>query len=334
MKKKYYIIVAVYLISLAITAQPVITHNGNAPQIGETYHLAGDNGSYDPGPAGANQNWDFSDITPTFSTSSTAVTPESTPYASEFPEATIAFAQEGNETFIYSQISTSAMMNVGLGNDPGSGGDILIIHYTDPVKLMKYPFAYSDTYTDSYYTSYSLMEGMLTHEWGNITVTADAWGNVSTPEGTFNALRVKSERIYTDSIWVSGIFISAITYTQTDYQWYTSTSHAPVMSVSISGDGSTASYRTDAATAIGENQLPDVQVNIFPNPVTDRLTIQTDKKIKSIRLLSVNGQLINEVPVTSPESQQTINFNRYPKGIYFIELGFDKGVTVTRKVIK
>jgi hypothetical protein len=335
MKKKYFILVAICQISLGLTAQPVITYNGNAPQIGDTYNFSGDNGSYDPGPSGANQSWDFSNIPATFSSSPTAVTPESTPFSGEFPEATIAFAQtEDNETFIFSQISTSAMLNVGLGYAPGDGGNELIIHYTDAVKLLQYPFSFSDSYTDSYYTAYSLMEGMMTHEWGNITATADAWGSVITPEETYNTLRIKKERTYTDSVWVAGVFVSANTYTQTDYEWYTSTSHSPVISISITNDGTTATYRTDDVTGVGEQQHPDAQVNIYPNPVTDRLTIQSDKKLKSIRLLSVDGKMMNDVPVTNPENQQVIDFDRYPKGIYFIEVGFNDGETVTRKIIK
>ncbi|RLD86710.1 MAG: hypothetical protein DRJ09_11520, partial [Bacteroidetes bacterium] len=217
MKKNYLVMVAICLTSLSLTAQPLITYNGNAPQIGDIYHFSGDNGSYDPGPAGANQNWDFSNIPSSFSSTETAVTPESTPFAGDFPEASIAFHYTGdNEAYSYAEVSTSAMLNDGVGLDPG-GDNEYIIHYTDAVMLMQYPFSYSDTYTDSYFSAYTF-EGMLTHEWGNIIVTADAWGSVSTPVDTYNnTLRVKSERIFTDSVWMSGIFLYANSYTQTSY---------------------------------------------------------------------------------------------------------------------
>ena len=335
MKKKYYIIIMICLTSLGLTAQSVITHNGNAPQIGDIYNFSGTLDSFDPGPSGAGQNWDFSDITPTFSSTSTAVAPESTPFAGDFPEATIAFAQSGdNETFIFSQISTSEMLNVGLGNTP-SGGNPMVIHYTDAVKLLQYPFSYTDAYTDSYYTAYSLTEGMVTHEWGTISVTADAWGSVLTPEGTFNnTLRIKSERTYTDSVWVSGIFVNAGTYTQTDYQWYTSTSHTPVISISVTGDGSSVTYRTNTL-GVGEDFLIHSHINIFPNPATDRISIKADKIMNHISIFSVNGrQMGTSSSQTSSSHQQTIDVSNYPKGVYLIKVGLEDGSIVTERIVK
>ncbi len=116
MKKKYQIIVAICLTSMALTAQPVITYNGNAPQTGDAYHFSGANGSFDPGPSGANQNWDFSGITPSFFHSETAVAPGSTPFADDFPEATIAFHFTGeNLSYSYGQVSTTEALNDGVG---------------------------------------------------------------------------------------------------------------------------------------------------------------------------------------------------------------------------
>ena len=138
MKMKYYIVLTMCLAALEVTAQPVITHNGNAPQIGESYNYAGSTGSFEPGAAGANQTWEFSSISPSFTFTSEAVNPVTTPYADNFPEANIAFSQsENNETFIYNKITNSEMQNVGLGNLNNAEGGQLIIHYTDPVKLMQ-----------------------------------------------------------------------------------------------------------------------------------------------------------------------------------------------------
>ncbi len=337
MKKNYFVIVAICLTSLSLTAQPVITYNGNAPQIGDAYNLSGDIGSYDPGPSGTNQNWDFSNITPVFSSSPRAVDPASTPFSNDFPEATIAFAQsEENETFIYSQISTSEMLNVGLGNDPGNGGNELIIHYTDAVKLLQYPFSYSDTYADSYFTAYSLMGEMLTHEWGNITVTADAWGSVTTPSGTFNnTLRIKSERTYTDSVWVSGMFIGANTYNQTSYEWYTSTSHFPVVSISVTSDGTTATYRTDGL-GVGEGDLIHSQINAYPNPATNRIDVKLPKGSRvdmEIYVLDLQGKQVAQLKNTG-SNELSADISGLAPGEYVIPIKINSKKYTTAKFIK
>jgi len=279
MKKSYIIIIAICLMRLGITAQPVITHNGNAPQIGDIYNQSGANGNFDPGPNGAGQNWDFSDITPTLSLSGTTVTPASTPFSGDFPESNIAFHYTGSgdyESYSYAEINTTEMLNDGIGMEPGTANEF-IIHYTDAVKIMQYPFAFNDSYTDTYFTSYSVYGDMLTHEYGNIIVTADAWGSVSTPAATYTStLRVKSERTYTDSVWVSGNFLSASTHTQTDYEWFTATSHTPVLSISVREDGTSAIYST-SAVGIEEENLLQSQISLYPNPATDRINIKLPK---------------------------------------------------------
>ena len=178
------------------------------------------------------------------------------------------------------------------------------------------------------------METMLIHEHGTIIVTADAWGTIVTPTGTYNTLRVKSARTYTDSVWVSGIFISANTYSQTSYEWYTDSSHTPVFSISITQDGSTASYRTDNVTHVEKQMSPTTHVNIFPNPVTDHFTIQSDKEFISIKIFSLEGSLISDISATNPISQRTIPFNNISKGSYILKIGFKDGTSVTKSIIK
>ncbi len=335
MKKKYLIIIIICLTSLGLTAQTVITYAGNAPQIGDVYNFSGDNGSYDPGPSGINQNWDFSNIPPSFSSTETAVTPESTPFASDFPEANTSFHYTGdNESFSYAEVSTSEMLNDGVGFDPG-GDNEYFIHYTDAVKLMQYPFSFNDTYTDSYFSAYNLAE-LLTHEWGNITVTADAWGSVSTPAGTYNnTLRVKSERTYTDSVWMSGMFLYANTFTQTSYEWYTSTSHSPVVSISITSDGTTASYRTDAL-GVGEEFLTHSQINVYPNPATNRIDIKLPEGSKvnmDIYIFDLQGKQLAQLKKTGND-EFSADISALAPGEYVIPIKISSTKYATAKFIK
>ena len=286
MKKIYFIIMAVCLFTLGIMAQPVITYSGNAPVTGDVYHFSGANGNFDPGQAGGGQSWDFSTVSPTIFTVETAVTPASTPFAGDFPESDIAFHITGdNEAYSFAEVSTSEMLNDGVALDPG-GDNETIIHYTDAVKIMQYPFAFNDNYTDSYFSAYT-MGDLLTHEWGTITVTADAWGSMITPAGIFsNTLRVKKERTYTDSVWMTGIFLYANTYSQTDYEWFTATSHTPVIGISVTGDGTSVSYRTDAV-GIAEESPGLSQISIFPNPATNTINVKLPKESNGNAAVSI-----------------------------------------------
>ncbi len=336
MKKKNFILIAICLMGLGITAQPVITYNGNAPQIDDIYASSGDIGSFDPGPSGAGQNWDFSGIIPSFSNLVTAVDPASTPFAGEFSESNVAFHYTGNDEFYsFVEVTSSEMLNDGAGFEPG-GANESFIHYTDAVKLLKYPFSFSDSYTDTYFASYSFVEGMLTHEWGNITVTADAWGSVTTPAGTFgNTLRVKREMVYTDSVWMSGVFLYANTFTQTHYDWFTATSHTPVMSISITQDGTTATYRTDAV-GIDEDGILNSQISLYPNPATDRINIELPDGVKgntNIYLFDLAGKQVAHYEKTG-NGKFVADITALKPGEYIVRIKSSNRNQLTAKFIK
>ncbi len=331
MKKNYLLSVLVILLSFRATAQPVITHSGNSPLIGDTYNLSGALGSFDPGDAGNNQSWDFSYITPTFSTTITVVNPETTPFASEFQESTHAFHIVGSsESYNYTQISSPALKNVGIGFDPG-GENEYFIHYTDAVKLMQYPFSYNNSFTDNYFSSYTLSGGMVTHERGTVTVTADAWGSVSTPSGNYpNTLRVKSLYVYTDSVWMMGNFVYANTYTETNYEWYSATSHYPVISISSTISGSTVTYSTDV---VGTDDNPMLQLSIFPNPVSKIIHAKTDGNISEIFIINLSGKQLAQLKKTGV-NEFTADISKLSSGVYMLRIKNEQGICTTKKFIK
>jgi hypothetical protein len=335
MKKNYLLTIIVCLFALGTTAQPVITYGGNAPQTGDSYSFSGASGTFDPGPAGANQSWDFSSINPTMFSTETAVNPGTTPFAPNFPESTIAFHITGeNEAYSYAEINSSEMLNDGVGFDPG-GDNEFYIHYTDAVKLMQYPFSYNDTYSDTYYTSYTAAEGLETHEHGTITVTADAWGSVTTPLGTYNnTLRVKSVRNYTDSVWMSGMFLYANTYTETDYDWYTTTSHTPVITVSQTGDGSSVSYRTDAV-GISNNAI-FTQISLYPNPASNTIHVrlpESRNENTQIDIISLTGQVLLQLE-KSESHQYSADISGLTPGVYLLTVKNNWGAVTTSKFVK
>src|ERR1700747_1948862 len=77
------------LASATLLAQPTLTSAGMNPVLGDIYTPK--TTSYvAPGTAGANQTWNLSAMTGTTTTTYTAVTVASTPYASTFPSASIS----------------------------------------------------------------------------------------------------------------------------------------------------------------------------------------------------------------------------------------------------
>lgn len=335
MKKNYLLTMIICLLSFNIMAQTTITYNGNAPQVGDIYNVSGASGSFDPGTAGANQNWDFSSINPSVSWEINVIDPVSTPFVSEFPEANLAYYYNNSspESYTYVQLNSTELLNNGNASDPGANE--LSIHYTDAVKLLQYPFSFSDTFTDTYYTEYTSFGDAITHEWGNITATADAWGNVITPAGTYeNTLRIKREMVYVDSMWVSGVFLYATTLTTTDYDWYTESSHHPILSISVTNSGTSISYSSSVG-GIEKNQSQP-QINIFPNPANDFVNItlsNINTDITEINIVNVLGQQLSNVERTG-NHQFSSDISRLSPGVYFIRINGERGNYIYKKFIK
>lgn len=81
--------------------------------------------------------------------------------------------------------------------------------------------------------------------------------------------------------------------------------------------------------------LKDHQVGlkIMPNPLTTQTTIQSnpDSKIKGIVVYDVNGRVIRSVKNVNT-NQFVLQRNNMPNGIYYVQIGFDKG-NITKSIV-
>ena len=91
--------------------------------------------TFDPGPAGANQIWDFSDINGSNTTSVTALDPSGLPSASNFPSADIGFYDMPTQSESF--LSNTAEVQSFWGAKTGSGA---LIVYSDPQDILRFPY--------------------------------------------------------------------------------------------------------------------------------------------------------------------------------------------------
>ena len=343
MKKFIFLAALGLLISSAIIAQPTITYE-NAPKIGDVYTYAYFMTPVDPGPGGANQNWDFSNVQADDNEQIEAVNPASTPYENDFPGANIAFysASEDGEVYTFAAISQTDFQSYGTAVNADTGE--IIMFYPDPEKQMEYPFSYQDNFTDSYHSFFNVdFQGMsvTVHRWGDVNVTADAWGSITTPENTFNSvLRIKNESSSVDSIFLQGTFIMAMSSSTTDYTWFNGSDAYPVFSITISNNqqsGDTTGSYTTTAQAIGETSNILNNIRIYPNPAKNLLYVSIPTENESdlrITLIDLTGKEIIRMDrdFSSLNSPVTLDLNNLTPGMYFVRV-YDGHNTFTKKVI-
>lgn len=86
-----------------------------------------------------------------------------------------------------------------------------------------------------------------------------------------------------------------------------------------------ATYSTDCG--LGVNDVKKSSIQIYPNPVKEKLIINTNNKIESVEIYSQNGQLLKTV------KSKEVNISNLSKGNYLVKIKTDKEA-ITQKIIK
>ena len=84
--------------------------------------------------------------------------------------------------------------------------------------------------------------------------------------------------------------------------------------------------------SIGENVLPE-SLNVYPNPVKDKLYIESQEPIVSATIYDINGRLLQTITLIGNQSLQSIDVKQLSKGVYFVSLKSTKGEHL-QKIVK
>ncbi|MCF6170735.1 MAG: T9SS type A sorting domain-containing protein [Bacteroidales bacterium] len=346
MKRSILLIVS-FSAAFSVCAQPVLTSDINL-SIGDTYRYDGytEVTNIEPGPGGANLIWDFSDITGEMFIEGVAaicVDPATTPFADSAAVADANICTKNVDDigpFQYFDNDNSSQNVIAMGFVAEAGSSFGT--YTDIMTVCEFPFTYNDSFDDTWeFINFSINGGYYDMRDSSFTtVEADAYGTITTPLGVFpDALRVKTTTV--DYSWMrfeaGGDWIPLGFSTDIEYKWYAPNIKTPVMYIIEKEDFPSydVRYLVEYNFQVGIEEQSEVCLEIFPNPTTDRLNIKTNEVIYHISVFSLSGQLMDTVLMpTNPPHQHTVNLSNYPKGIYFIEVGFKDGSTLTERVIK
>jgi len=80
-------------------------------------------------------------------------------------------------------------------------------------------------------------------------------------------------------------------------------------------------------TLINETEM-GYKVKVYPNPVTDKLSIETTEEKMNFQLLNINGQVLKSGKCENQNHQ--IDFTALPQGTYILKLNNNE----THKIIK
>lgn len=221
---------------------------------------------------GANRTWDFSNLVPNFqdivSFKSVLNTNigyysafSSSSYGTQDPDISFTLASATN---VYSFYTKSTSNYVVDGRGFSVSGLPLTQPYLGKDVVYKFPLAYGNRDTSSYYTNQvNLIVATLASSGKRINVV-DGWGTLTTPYGTFNCVRVKSVVQQTDTVAVTQIpFPIPVAHNKTEYKWFTNGKKIPILEIDVTtgtGAATTIKYR-DSVRADVFNGLANFAAN-------------------------------------------------------------------------
>jgi hypothetical protein len=97
----------------------------------------------------------------------------------------------------------------------------------------------------------------------------------------------------------------------------------------IYDNGESAQVCTAAALAIGENEHPEQQVRVYPNPGMGQLYIDSDLPFSSVQILNIAGQVIYSNVLSGHHLQ--ISTSEFQAGMYLVRVQIKDGF-ISRKI--
>ena len=321
------------LISSVAHGQITVGNNDFTP-IGSTFIMAFDTATRQPGGAGVNQNWNFSDLQVIFSDSTLVSDPADTPYPSFFPTSNTAFqSPSGSLYYQYFNNDITGFYLHGMVFASGTYPDVS--RFSPPAKYFQWPMNYLDTNSCSYvyvstYTSLGPF-GVDTSKYiahFNDQNYIDGWGQLTTPLGTFDCLRQRKIQERDDSIWFFSSQTGAwsLTHVSSDtaiiYDWLSNSSATGFILAEISYSQTYNMYSgvywmKGAMVGIGEHNNNVESVSAYPNPASEILYVETNRAA-IIELYDMHGKLLGQWKENT--LQHALNISRFPNGFYMLSV--------------
>jgi hypothetical protein len=295
------------------------------------------------GPAGASQTWNFSALKNIFHDSLAFETPASTHSGSRFPLANACvITNKKQNAYLINNTSSLSVLGAAAAISIVPGiTDTIIETFAPSSKIMQWPSTMGTTYTDNYMVTAKAKLSLSAFGYDSIRIKnittsntlVDAWGNVTTPLGTFATIRQMRVSINIDTTWIhrlappSWLVQTHVYDTITHYAWWTSdpTVGFPLCEM----DNQKRPGMADTATNITWMQVkPSPQsvielsdlntLSVFPNPANNFITVRMKTgDVYTISVMDMTGRIVSapQVLLNETTSVSTASLNN---GMYFL----------------
>ena len=340
------LLLSLVLFTGALSAQITIDQ-GDMPSIGDNIPRKSDTMTVHPGPGGSgpNQTWNFVATSAFVINENTSiVSVASTPNGNQFSSSNMAMTSD-NASYLYFNNSAQSFTTQGFAGDL-LGTGVINVNFASALTLHQFPRTYGSTFTDTYGLNVTvpgasfnpLISQINFRRINNVVDETDGWGQITTPFGTYNVLRVKRTEIFTDSIFALPIFpptwqlVSTNTDTTQNYSWFAKDGKLAVAEMSFDTLGLPKIFKWTELPGIGIG-LSEIEqpFTIGPNPFNDKILIKSDE-MGECEIVDAIG---NRYPYQISQTGETaiLNTEGLSTGIYFLSIKLN-GHQYTKCLVK
>jgi hypothetical protein len=354
MKKPLLSLIILMSISICSTQAQITVNSENVVVAGDLVEQAHDTipNGITIGAGGTNQTWDFSSLSQDELDTLFFLNPSSLPGNTDFPSSNLAMQESRDDSsWIYLTKNASSLSIDGLAQLQQGGA-------VQAIDLVSTIITFPSTMGTSYASTWNgillvtpvgfdpdgpgpneTIDSLKITRKSSLSSNIDAWGNVTTPLGTFASLRqiVADETI--DTTWTASggsgeweiidpataamFNMDQIAYDTTrTARWWSDDANAKFTLVEMDYEANETVNSIDwlkatpAAVTINESIHANANVSLFPNPAKNKTTITTSLTgNNNLKIFDVAGKLIASEPLNTESI--TISVVDYENGIYF-----------------
>lgn len=343
---KTFTFLAIFIFAFSLNAQ-ISLNSDDIIGSGKVIELATDytpDASVTPGLAGANQTWDFSGLSVDDLEKLLTMNPDWTPYSFFFPNANLVMYSPEDSVYMYLQNSTTALSMLGMYGTFLDSIEMPVI-YTPPLILAEFPVQYQNHKDSdasfSFFMPISGVPGVDSAKFKMDVMTTtdiDAWGTITIPLGSFEALRFYTVEESTDSIWfkMGGFwtFYMEEKDISNTYSWWSNDNATGYILVEFDyfaandSVGEVTFLNSSPAQSIANRQTSSL-ISIYPNPSDNYINFDYEGESDAqLELFNNVGKLLLSKEITAREITK-ISMEKYPSGIYFYNLVGNNGDVIS-----
>lgn len=291
------------------------------------------------GPSGANQTWNFTSMTEHFVDTLFFENHTSYPGAGSISNANLGMRSSTEDSsWIFLNKGTTGLFVVGQSGYQQAQ----LVTLSFPGTIVTFPSTMGTNYSGNWwgiifqqYFGQQGIDSVRLTRGASTSSNIDAWGNVTTPFGTFASLRQNITDINIDTIWVyefgawnvldafraALLGLSPITNdTINTARWWTDdpNSKFPVLEMEYENNGNVTRVMWQKSSPfVGVEEMnAKPMFSLYPNPAKDMINIATDKIDNSIiSIIDITGKEVKSIAFNT--SNISLNISDLDAGVYF-----------------